>query len=180
MAAFALATRDLPGERSAVQQRRHCCAMRRTRRGTRARLGAPAGIMLYGSAPDHPERRSADWDLQPGMTLSTKLLAVQELQPGDTVGYGSASPPTAPMRPGRGRLRLRRRLPAIAAAGTPVLVDGVRTRTVGRVSMDMVAPWTTPCAAGMEVGMGSEVTLWSARANATCCPSTRWRRRQAP
>jgi hypothetical protein len=34
--------------------------------------------------------------------------------------------------------------PRICPTGTPVLVDGVRTRTVGRVSMDMITVDLTP------------------------------------
>ena len=47
--------------------------------------------------------------------------------------------------------------PRVAPTGTPVLVDGVRTRLVGRVSMDMVTVDLTPVPAA---AMGSEVTLW--------------------
>jgi alanine racemase len=47
--------------------------------------------------------------------------------------------------------------PRHAASGTPVLVDGVRTATVGRVSMDMLAVDLT---AVPKAGLGSEVTLW--------------------
>ena len=43
------------------------------------------------------------------------------------------------------------------ALSSPVLVDGVRTGTVGRVSMDMLAVDLTPVPAA---GIGSEVTLW--------------------
>ena len=38
-----------------------------------------------------------------------------------------------------------------------MLVDGVRTRLVGRVSMDMITVDLTPVPAS---GVGSEVTLW--------------------
>jgi len=47
--------------------------------------------------------------------------------------------------------------PRCAPNGTPVLVDGVRTRIVGRVSMDMVTIDLTPVPAAH---IGSEVTLW--------------------
>ena len=51
--------------------------------------------------------------------------------------------------------------PRVAPTGTPVLVDGVRTSTVGRVSMDMITVDLTPViAAGVEAGFGCEVTLW--------------------
>jgi alanine racemase len=46
--------------------------------------------------------------------------------------------------------------------GTPVLVDGVRTRTVGRVSMDLITVDLTPVP---QAGFGSEVTLWGRAAN---------------
>ena len=44
-----------------------------------------------------------------------------------------------------------------APTGTPVLVDGVRCTTVGRVSMDMLTVDLTPVPAA---GIGSAVTLW--------------------
>ena len=47
-----------------------------------------------------------------------------------------------------------------------MLVNGVRTRLVGRVSMDMVTVDLTPLQqAGVEVGFGSEVTLWGRAGN---------------
>ncbi|NOJ99494.1 alanine racemase, partial [Corallococcus coralloides] len=51
--------------------------------------------------------------------------------------------------------------PRHAPTGTPVLVNGVRTRTVGRVSMDMITVDLAPLhEAGVEAGVGSEATLW--------------------
>ncbi len=47
--------------------------------------------------------------------------------------------------------------PRVAPSGTPVLVDGVRTTTVGRVSMDMLAVDLTPCP---QAGIGAPVELW--------------------
>lgn len=47
--------------------------------------------------------------------------------------------------------------PRHAPTGTPVLVDGVRTRVIGRVSMDMI---TVDLSALAAAGIGSEVTLW--------------------
>jgi alanine racemase len=42
------------------------------------------------------------------------------------------------------------------------LVDGIRTRLLGRVSMDMVAVDLTPLPGA---GFGSEVTLWGKASN---------------
>ncbi len=57
--------------------------------------------------------------------------------------------------------------PRHCPSGTPVLVDGVRTRTLGRVSMDMVTVDLTPVP---QAGMGSEVTLWGCASNGAVLP----------
>ena len=57
--------------------------------------------------------------------------------------------------------------PRVCPTGTPVLVDGVRTRTVGRVSMDMITVDLGPVPGA---GMGSEVTLWGEGPRGTRLP----------
>ena len=47
--------------------------------------------------------------------------------------------------------------PRSATTGTPVLVNGVRTQMVGRVSMDMITVDLTPVP---QAYVGTEVTLW--------------------
>ena len=151
---FEAATRDLPGERSLSNSAallRHADAA--AVRGDWVR----AGIMLYGSAPDFPRHTAAQWELQPTQSLRSRLLAVQQLAPGDCVGYGSSFRADAAMRIGVVACGYADGYPRHAPSGTPVLVDGVRTRLVGRVSMDMltVALDAVPAATS-----GSEVTLW--------------------
>ena len=168
MATFDAATQDLPGERSL------CNSAAMLRHGGSEAMRADwvrAGIALYGSAPDHPEHGAAHWSLQPGMTLSTRLIAVQQLQAGDTVGYGSSFTAEVPMAIGIAACGYGDGYPRHAPTGTPVLVGGVRTRLVGRVSMDMVAVDLGPVqAAGVEVGFGSEVTLWGHAASGAVLP----------
>ena len=154
VAAFAEATRDLPGERSlgnSAATLRHAQAA-----DVRADWVRP-GIAIYGSAPDFPERTAQQWGLQGAMTLSSKLIATQDLQPGDTVGYGSSFTAEAPMRIGIVACGYADGYPRHCTTGTPVLVNGVRTRMVGRVSMDML---TVDLAGVPDAGFGSEVTLW--------------------
>ena len=164
LAAFREATDGLPGERSlsnsAAVLRHHADAQVR---GDWVR----AGIMSYGGAPDFPEHDAAHWDLRPTMTLRSKLLAVQSLQPGDTVGYGSTFRAEAPMRVGIVACGYADGYPRHAGTGTPVLVDGTRTRTVGRVSMDMLAVDLGPVPAAAP---GSEVTLWGRGPRGTVLP----------
>jgi alanine racemase len=149
-AAFEAAARDLPGERSLANS---AAILRHRLRADWVR----AGIMSYGSAPDFPEHDIAHWDLRPTMTLRSKLIAVQVLERGDTVGYGSSFTAEQPMRIGIVACGYADGYPRHCATGTPVLVNGVRTRTLGRVSMDMIAVDLTPLPAA---GPGSEVTLW--------------------
>jgi len=150
MVAFEAATRDLPGERSLANS---AAVLRHRLRSDWVR----AGVMSYGSAPDFPARDIAHWGLQPTMTLRSRLIATQSLQPGDAVGYGSSFTADAPLRIGIAACGYADGYPRHCATGTPVLVDGVRTRTLGRVSMDMIAVDLTPTPAA---GPGSEVTLW--------------------
>ena len=150
VAAFESAARDLPGERSLANSAA-------TLRHRIAADWVRAGIMGYGSAPDFPLHDIAHWDLRPTMTLRSKLIATQMLRAGDSVGYGSTFTAQAPTRIGIVACGYADGYPRHAGSGTPVLVDGVRTRTVGRVSMDMVAVDLSPVAGA---GLGSEVTLW--------------------
>ena len=161
LAAFEEATRDLPGERSLGNS----AALLRHGEDPRVRGDwMRPGIAVYGSAPDFPEHDIAAWDLQPTMTLASRLIGVQQLQPGDTVGYGSSFVADAPLRVGVVACGYADGYPRHCGTGTPVLVDGVRTRLVGRVSMDMLAVDLTPVPQG---GFGSEVTLWGRAGNGT-------------
>ena len=151
VAAFDTATRDLPGERSLGNS----AAV--LRHAEVAADWVRAGILTYGSAPDHPEHTIAHWGLQPAMTLRSRLIGIQTLQAGDTVGYGSAFKALAPLRIGIVACGYADGYPRLCPTGTPVLVDGMRCSTVGRVSMDMLAVDLTPVPAAQP---GNEVTLW--------------------
>jgi alanine racemase len=174
MATFASVTRDLPGERtvsnSAATLRFPISAAQASAHPDTlvASDWVRPGIAMYGSSPDHPEHNAAHWGLQPGMTLSAKIIATQDLQPGDSVGYGSSFTATQAMRIGVVACGYADGYPRICPTGTPVLVNGVRTRTVGRVSMDMLTVDLGPLTqAGVPAGFGSDVTLWGRAANGT-------------
>jgi len=152
-------TRDLPGERTLSNS---AASLRfGTQSAVRADWVRP-GIAIYGSAPDFPTHDIAHWGLEPTMTLATRILAVQQLVPGDTVGYGSSFTADAPLRIGVIACGYADGYPRHCTTGTPVLVEGVRTRLVGRVSMDMVTVDLTPVP---QAGFGSEVTLWGRASN---------------
>jgi len=154
LAAFEETTRDLPGERSLANS---AATLRFAAQSAVRGDWVRPGIMLYGSSPDFPSHDIVHWDLQSTMTLRAQLIGVQELAQGATVGYGSLFAADRPMRVGVVACGYADGYPRVAPTGTPVLVDGVRTRLIGRVSMDMLAVDLTPVPAA---DVGSEVTLW--------------------
>ncbi len=155
MAVFGAATHELPGDRS-LSNSAALLRFASEHPEVRADWVRP-GIMVYGSSPDFPTHRIEDWRLQPTMTLRAQIIAVQDMQPGDSVGYGSAFTADAAMRIGVVACGYADGYPRVAPTGTPVLVNGERARLVGRVSMDMVTVDLTSLPAA---GPGSEVTLW--------------------
>ena len=156
---FDAVTHDLPGERTLSNSAgalRHGDAL-----AARSDWIRP-GIAVYGSAPDFPQHSADDWGLQPAMSLESRIIAVQQLAAGDTIGYGSCFTADGPLRIGVVACGYADGYPRHCSTGTPILVDGVPTRVVGRVSMDMLTVDLTPVPAA---GRGSEVTLWGRAAN---------------
>ena len=113
--------------------------------------------MLYGGSA--LPSSAANAGLKPAMTLSSKLIAIQEIKKGDAVGYGSRFVAPHAMRIGIAAGGYADGYPRHAPDGTPVLVNGVRTKIAGRVSMDMITIDLTPVP-GAHVG--SDVVLWGA------------------
>jgi alanine racemase len=157
IAVFNDATQDLPGERSLSNS---AATLRYNASALRTDWIRP-GIAQYGSATDYPEHDIAHWDLQPAMTLSSQIIATQDVQPGDSVGYGSNFVAERAMRIGIVACGYADGYPRIAGSGTPVLVCGQRT-ACGRVSMDMITVDLTDLP---QAGLGSEVTLWGRASN---------------
>jgi alanine racemase len=114
------------------------------------------GICLYGATP-FADRSAASLGLKPAMTLTSRIIAVQDLAPGETVGYGATFRAEKSMRVGIVACGYADGYPRHAPSGSPVVVAGVRTRTVGRVSMDMLVADLTPVPGA---GVGAPVTLW--------------------
>jgi alanine racemase len=113
------------------------------------------GIMLYGATPG--PKTASEFGLLPAMTLRSRLIATQEISAGDAVGYGSQFVAARAMRIGIVACGYADGYPRHAGFGTPVLVDGVRTHLLGRVSMDMM---TVDLGPAPNAAIGSEVTLW--------------------
>jgi alanine racemase len=114
------------------------------------------GIMLYGSSP-FPEITAEALGLKPVMTLESRVIGEQRLNPGDRVGYGGTFIARVPMRIGIVACGYADGYSRHAVSGTPVLVDGHRAETLGLVSMDLICVDLTGLP---QTGIGSRVVLW--------------------
>jgi alanine racemase len=114
------------------------------------------GIALYGATP-YADRSAESLGLEPAMCLKSEIIAIQELAAGESVGYGSEFTARGPMRLGVVACGYGDGYPRHAKSGTPIVVGGVRTRTAGRVSMDMITVDLTPVP---QARVGTPVTLW--------------------
>lgn len=113
------------------------------------------GVMLYGGASSAAPAQS--FGLLPAMTLNSEIIGIQDIVSGDAVGYGSRFVADRPMKIGIVACGYADGYPRHAPNGTPVIVDGIRTRILGCVSMDMIMVDLTTIPAAR---VGSAATLW--------------------
>ena len=114
------------------------------------------GLMLYGVSPIEGQIHD-QYNLQPVMRLSTRLIAIQQLKKGQTVGYGGNWVCPEDMMIGVAAIGYGDGYPRHATNGTPVWISGRRCQLVGRVSMDMI---TIDLSKHEQAMVGDEVVLW--------------------
>lgn len=120
------------------------------------------GIMLYGASPFAAPQEIAD-QLKPAMSLTSEVIAIRDLEPGESVGYSCTFTCEEPMRIGTVAMGYADGYPRYAGTGTPVMVNGQKSRIIGRVSMDMLAVDLT----GLEgIECGAHVELWGEQISA--------------
>ncbi|XOV86027.1 MAG: alanine racemase [Pseudomonadota bacterium] len=113
------------------------------------------GIMLYGGGPASvPDTR-----LRPAMTLTAPVIAINTIQAGETIGYGSTWIAPQTSRVALIGIGYADGYPREVPTGMPVLVHGQRRSIIGRVSMDMTFVLLEP---QDQVSPGDRVTLWGA------------------
>ncbi len=118
------------------------------------------GVMLFGASPLTDET-GEELGLLPVMTLHSRLIAINEVAAGDSVGYGATYVCDRETRVGVIVIGYADGYPRSAINGTAVLIETqagpLRTRLIGRASMDMITVDLT----GMDdVQVGDEVVLW--------------------
>lgn len=147
---FDAATAGLPGEESVANSAGILCHPLSRRDWGRA------GILLYGASPLPAGFPQGD-ALKPVMRLSSRIFGVRELAAGEPIGYGNNFVTDRPTRVGLIAGGYADGYPRLASSGSPVAVDGRRSRIIGRVSMDMITVDLSDLPAA---GIGSEVELW--------------------
>ncbi|MGH8808566.1 MAG: alanine racemase, partial [Noviherbaspirillum sp.] len=146
---FQYATKGLPGERSV------CNSAAVLRHRELAADWVRPGIMLYGGTPGGQSAQA--FGLRPAMSLESEIIGIQQVKQGDAVGYGSRFIADKPMTLGVVACGYADGYPRHAPSGTPVMLDGVKTGTVGRVSMDMMS---VDLSGVPGARVGSKVVLW--------------------
>jgi alanine racemase len=112
------------------------------------------GIGLYGGTPSDLGLQG----LRPVMTLKTAIIALRDISPGESVGYGATFTAESPRKIATIAIGYADGYPRQAQQGTPVLVNGIEVPIVGRVSMDMITVDVTDLAT---VSVGDEVILFN-------------------
>ena len=114
------------------------------------------GVMLYGLSP-FADSTGRQLGLKPVMELHSRLIAVKQLEAGDSVGYGGDWICQKPTTLGVVAIGYGDGYPRQAKSGAPVLVNNQRVPLIGRVSMDMI---TVDLKSQPHAKPGDPVTLW--------------------
>ena len=115
-----------------------------------------AGVALYGASPDS-HYTSQELGILPAMTLSAKILAIQNVPAGEAIGYGSRFVTQRDSRIAVVACGYADGYPRRAPDGTPTYVEGKIAPLVGSVSMDMLTIDVTDVP---EAQLGSTVEMW--------------------
>jgi alanine racemase len=114
------------------------------------------GIMLYGISPFDHENTFAT-PLIPAMQFHSKIIALRQVNTGESVGYGATWTATQPSIIATVAAGYGDGYPRTAKSGTPVMINGQIAPLAGRVSMDMLCVDVTQL---NNVKLGDSVELW--------------------
>ena len=113
------------------------------------------GIMLYGASP-FADKSVQDLDIKPVMTFTAEIIALNEIQAGESVGYGSTFVAEQAMNIAIVSIGYGDGYPRAFPKQNYVAINGQTTRVIGRVAMDMIAIDVT----GLNARLGTIVELW--------------------
>jgi alanine racemase len=114
------------------------------------------GIILYGISPmDHISGQELGY--LPVMTLTSKIIAIQNIKKGESVGYNSTWVAPRDTRIGVIAIGYGDGYPRHIKPGTNVLINRIQCQVIGRVSMDYLTVDLTELS---ETKVGDQVILW--------------------
>lgn len=113
------------------------------------------GIMLYGATP-FADKDVNELDLKPVMSFEAEIIALNQIQAGESVGYGSTFIATNSMQIAIVSIGYGDGYPRAYVKPNYVAINKQLTPVIGRVSMDMIAIDTT----NLQVKVGTKVELW--------------------
>lgn len=118
------------------------------------------GIMLYGGSPFLPDRRERRMlDLKPVMSLTSRLIAINQVRRGESIGYGGIWQCPEDMPVGVVSIGYGDGYPRHIDSSASAAVRERVVPIIGRVSMDLM----TLDLRGIEAEVGNEVELWGRR-----------------
>ena len=113
------------------------------------------GIMLYGASP-FADKSVNDLDIKPVMTFTAEIIALNQIQKGESVGYGSTFIADQAMEIAIVSIGYGDGYPRAYPKQNYVSINGQMTRVIGRVAMDMIAIDVTD----LNLPLGTVVELW--------------------
>lgn len=114
------------------------------------------GMILYG-LPVFTEEHQIDKKLKPAMKLSSRILAIRDIETGEHVGYGGTWIAPRHSKIATIAIGYADGYPRHARNGTPMLIKNQKAKLVGCVSMDMLTADITDL---KDIEIGDEVELW--------------------
>ncbi|MBP8063812.1 MAG: alanine racemase [Acinetobacter sp.] len=113
------------------------------------------GIMLYGASP-FADKTVEDLDIRPVMTFTAEIIALNTVQAGESVGYGSTFIADKETELAIVSIGYGDGYPRAFFKQNYVAINGQKVPVVGRVAMDMIAIDVT----GLNTQLGTQVELW--------------------
>lgn len=113
------------------------------------------GLGLYGASP--LPNFASHFNLKPVMTLQSKIIAIQHMKAGQSIGYGARYTCSHDMRIGIIAMGYGDGYPRTTQDGAPILVNSIRCKIAGKVAMDMSSIDLTNAP---QTQVGDHVTLW--------------------
>lgn len=113
------------------------------------------GIMLYGASP-FADQSAKDLDLKTVMTFNAEIIALNHIQTGEHVGYGSSFTAPHQMTLAIVSIGYGDGYPRAFTEQNYVAINNQLVAVIGRVAMDMIAIDVT----ALNVAIGTPVELW--------------------